>query len=158
VLGKPVIVDNRPGASGQIAAEIVAKAKPDGHTLLVSGLALVTLPGIDGARALDPLEAFVPVAWLTSQPVAIVVHPSLHVDSLRALIDEARRRPGALSFSTNGLGGPAHLAATMLFKRAQVDLVIVPYNGAGALRDLVSGEVPLTFMYLTGLGPYLREH
>jgi tripartite-type tricarboxylate transporter receptor subunit TctC len=156
-LGKPVIVDNRPGASGQIAEEIVAKAKPDGHTLLVSGLALVTLPSIDGATALDPLEAFEPVAWLTSQPVAIVVHPSLHVDSLGALIDEARRRPGALSFSTNGLGGPAHLAATMLFKRAQVDLVIVPYNGAGALRDLLSGEVPLTFMYLTGLGPYLRE-
>jgi len=98
------------------------------------------------------------VAWLTSQPVAIVVHPSLHIDSLRALIDEARRRPGQLSFSTNGLGGPAHLAAAMLFNRAGVDLIIVPYNGAGALRDLLSGEVPLTFMYLTGLGPYLRDH
>lgn len=156
-LGKPVIVDNRPGASGLIAEEFVAKAKPDGYTLLVSGLALATLPSIDGARALDPLVAFEPVAWLTSQPVAIVVHPSLHVESLHELIDEARRRPGALSFSTNGLGGPAHLAATLLFKRANVDLVIIPYNGAGALRDLLSGEVPLTFMYLTGLGPYLRD-
>ena len=157
-LGQTVIVDNRPGASGLIAEEIVAKAVPDGHTLLVAGLALATLPSIYGARAVDPISAFVPIAWLTSQPVAIIVNPVLHIDSLAELIAEARRRPGQLAFSTNGVGGPAHLAAATLWSRADVDLVVIPYNSAGSLKDLLSGEVPLTVGYLTGMAPFLRAH
>lgn len=157
-LGKPVVVDNRPGASGNIGYELAAKAPPDGYTLAIVGLTLVTLPVTFGPRAVDPLRDFVPIVKLATQPGIIVAHPSLHVDSLQEMIAEARRRPGELAYSSTGIGASTQLAAEMLFDRAGVKLLYVPYgNSAMALKDLLAGEVQLSFIYPTGKESFIRS-
>jgi tripartite-type tricarboxylate transporter receptor subunit TctC len=157
-LGKPVIIDNRPGASGNIGFELAAKAPPDGYTLAIVGLTLVTLPVTFGHGAVDPLRDFVPIVKLATQPGIIVAHPSLHVDSLQEMIAEARRRPGQLAYSTTGIGASTQLAAQMLFDRAGVKLLYVPYgNSAMALKDLLAGEVQLSVIYPTGKERFIRS-
>lgn len=157
-LGKPVIVDNRPGASGNTGYELAAKAPPDGYTLAIVGLTLVTLPVTLGPRAVDPLRDFVPIVKLATQPALIVAHPSLHVDSLQEMIAEARRRPGQLAYSSTGIGASTQLAAEMLFERVGVKLLYVPYGNSGmALKDLLAGEVQLSFIYPTGKESFIRS-
>jgi tripartite-type tricarboxylate transporter receptor subunit TctC len=157
-LGQPVVIENRPGMSGNIAEDFVAKSAPDGHTLLVAGFSLVTVPGIYGAKGVDPIQAFTPVGLLATQPLALMVHPSLGFDSLPDLIAEARRHPGKLTYSTTGAASPASLVARMLWARAGVELLHIPYGTSGAFKDLLSGEVPITFNYLQGKETYLENH
>jgi tripartite-type tricarboxylate transporter receptor subunit TctC len=156
-LGKPVIIDNRPGASGSVGFETAAKSPPDGYTLAIVGLTLVTLPVTLGPRAVDPIHGFTPIVKLATQPAIVLAHPSLKVDSLQELIAEARRRPGQIAYSTTGIGASTQLAAEMLFTRAGVKLLYVPYsNSAMALKDLLAGEVQLSFNYPTGKQSFIR--
>jgi tripartite-type tricarboxylate transporter receptor subunit TctC len=157
-LGQPVVIDNRPGASGNIASEIVARSPPDGYTLLVAGLVVTMLPSTQGARAIDPLRDLSPVSRLTSAPVLIVAKSGYAIDTLDKLVASARRAPGKVTYGTGGVGTPPHLAAVMLGQRAGIELTHVPYTGQSQLvGDLVSGEVPISFLYLGGVAAYVAN-
>ncbi len=155
-LGQPVVIDNRPGASGNLASELVANSAPDGYTLLNGGVFVTVLPAIN-AHAVDP-AAFTPITRLTSAPMLIVAHRSLHVRTLSELIDLARREPGRIAYATSGVGTTPHLAAALLSQRAGINMLHVPYsNTNAALRDVVSGEVPVMFTFLGTVDAYLHS-
>ena len=155
-LGQPVVIDNRPGASGNLASELVANSAPDGYTLLNGGVFITVLPAIS-AHAVDP-AAFTPITRLTSAPMLIVAHPSLHITTLAELIDLARREPGRIAYATSGVGTTPHLAAALLAQRAGIDMLHIPYsNTNAALREVVSGEVRVMFTFLGTVDAYLRN-
>ena len=157
-LGQPVVVDNRPGASGNIGSETVAKAPPDGYTLLLTGSFITSLPSTMGSRAVDPIAAFAPISKISEPPMMIVVNPALKVNTLDELIALARKEPGRIAYSTPGVGTSQHLAATMLQQRTGIELLHVPYaNGNQALNDVVSGIVPVYFSYIGAVEAFLRS-
>jgi tripartite-type tricarboxylate transporter receptor subunit TctC len=153
-----VIIDNRPGASGNIGSEVVAKAAPDGYTLLLTGSFITSLPSTMGSRAVDPIAAFAPISKISEPPMMIVVNPALNVKSLDELIALARKSPGKIAYSTPGVGTTQHLAATMLQQRTGIELLHVPYaNGGQALNDVVSGIVPVYFSFIGTVETFLRS-
>jgi tripartite-type tricarboxylate transporter receptor subunit TctC len=145
-LGKPVIVDNRPGGSGAIAASVVKRAKPDGYTLLVqySGYQVITPHLIK--VAFDPVKDFSPVANILVAPQVMVVRPELPIKSLPDLVSYAKAHPGKLSYASSGNGSLQHVTGELLRELTQIDITHVPYKGTGpALTDLLGGNVDLTF-------------
>jgi tripartite-type tricarboxylate transporter receptor subunit TctC len=147
-LGQTVVVENHPGASGSVGAELVAKSPPDGYTLLVGGVFLSTLPAINAPRAVDPQTLFVPVTRWTNAPILVVVNSSLKVATLAELCALARSQPGRLAYATSGVGTTPHLAAAMLSQRAGIDLMHVPYaNTNAAVKDVLAGEVPMMMTF-----------
>lgn len=145
-LGKPVVVDNRPGGSGTIAASAVKRARPDGHTLLVqySGFQVITPHLIKGT--LNPIKDFSPVANLIVAPQVIVVRPDLPVRTLPELISYAKAHPGKLNYASSGNGSLQHVTGEMIKQLTGVDITHVPYKGTGpAITDLLSGNVDMTF-------------
>jgi tripartite-type tricarboxylate transporter receptor subunit TctC len=157
-LAQPVIVENRPGASGNIGSDAVAKAAPDGYTLLMTGSLITLLPSTLGSIAVDPVESFAPITKLAEPPIVIVASPSLGVKSLSDLITLAARRPGKITYATAGIGTVQHLIATVIARKAGVDMVHVPYANSGqALKDVVAGEVPVYFTFLGPIDAQLRN-
>jgi tripartite-type tricarboxylate transporter receptor subunit TctC len=145
-LGKPVIVENRPGGSGAIAASAVKRAKPDGYTLLVqySGFQVIT-PHLMKA-AFDPVKDFAPVANLIVAPQVVVVRPDLPVKTLQELISYAKANPGKLNYASSGNGSLQHVTGEMIKQLTGVEITHVPYKGTGpALTDLIGGNVDMTF-------------
>jgi tripartite-type tricarboxylate transporter receptor subunit TctC len=147
-LGKPFAVENRPGAGGVTAALAVAKATPDGYTLLMGGSAVLALnPALRKELPYDPAKHFVPLAVLAGGPFVLVVHPSLSVRSVPDLVKLAKEKLGQLSYASGGPGNPSHITAEMLKFTTGIDMVHVPYKGtAPALNDVVGGHVPLMFV------------
>ncbi len=142
-LGQQVVVDNRP--SGVIPGQIVSKAPPDGHTLLVSTGVVWLLPFMQSVP-FDPVRDFSPITLAVSTPNILVVHPSLPVKSVKELIALAKARPGELDYASGALGSSSHLAAELFKAMAGVNMMRIPYRGAGpALLALVSGQVQLMF-------------
>jgi tripartite-type tricarboxylate transporter receptor subunit TctC len=156
-LGQTVLVDNRPGAASNIGAEIVAKAPPDGYTLLMGTPALASNPTLYGKVSYDPIESFAPVSLLVEIPIVLVVHPSLPVKSVRELIALAKARPGQLNFGSSGNGGIGHLVGELFRSSTGVDMVHVPFKGNGpALVALMGGALELTFSDIAGASPYVK--
>ena len=143
-LGQPVIVDNRPGRF--VAGDIVSKAAPDGHTLLFSGTTLWVGPLLHGRPSYDAVADFAPITLATRSPNVLVVHPSLAATNVRELIALAKSRPGAMNYSTGSLGASAHLAGELFKFMAAIDVVCIPYKGAGpSLNALMGAEVHYSF-------------
>jgi tripartite-type tricarboxylate transporter receptor subunit TctC len=157
-LGQTFVVDNRPGASGTIGAETVAKAPPDGYTLVVGTQTnFAVAPAMLGRVGYDPGRDFAPITVIASSPLLLVVHPSLPVNSVAQLIELAKSRPGQLTFGVGGAGTTPHMS-TILFKlMTGVDMVMVPYKGeAPAVTDLLAGQISLMFSNLPVVLPHAR--
>src|SRR5262249_23247497 len=142
-LGQPVLVDNRGGAAGLIGAASVARAEPDGYTLLMASAAQVTIPPwINRSLTFDPTKDLVPVAHLVDTPMVLVVSANPGMKSLDDFIAEARAHRGGLNYASTGVGTISHLVMESLKLAADIDIVHVPYRGAApALNDLHAGQV-----------------
>ena len=144
--GQPVIVENRPGAGSRIASEHVARASPDGYTLLVTAAAAAIDMALSANAGVDKLRDFAPVSTISSSPMILVVNPSVPVADVQALITRARSLPGVLNYSSSGAGTTGHLYGELFKLRTRTDIVHVPYKGtAPALGSLFAGDVEMTF-------------
>ncbi len=157
--GTAVIIDNRGGAGGAVGADSVARAAPDGLTLLMATVGTHAInPALYKKLGYDPVRDFTPVALVAAAPVAIVVQPSLAADSVAALVALARRTPGKLSFGTAGNGTPGHLTGVMFRSAAGIDITHVPYKGsAPAVTDLLGGQIQVMFDPLQSVLPHISS-
>jgi tripartite-type tricarboxylate transporter receptor subunit TctC len=153
-LGQQVVVENRSGAAGAIGTTEVARAAADGYTILFAADTVITLHLVAKVQ-FDMQRDFVPITMATIQPIAVAVHPSLGVSSVRELIAYGKANPGKLSFAHSGTGTGQHFSGELLKKMAGIDMVHVPYKGGGpAVQDLVGGQVPMAVMGSTPLIPH----
>ncbi|MBI3937613.1 MAG: tripartite tricarboxylate transporter substrate binding protein [Betaproteobacteria bacterium] len=158
VLGQQVVVENRGGGGGVIGSDLVAKASPDGHTLLMTNVAFAITPTLLSKLPYDPLKDFVPITQLTTLPYLLVSNPIVPTNSLQDLIALAKTKPGQITFASAGNGSGSHLTGVMLKIVAGIDITHVPYKGFPAsLSDLLAGRVDLTFNTIPSLLPHVRS-
>jgi tripartite-type tricarboxylate transporter receptor subunit TctC len=157
-LGQPVIVENRPGASGNIAAAYVAKAPADGYTLFFSTAGVLSMnPFLYKNPGFDVLKDFAPITLAISVPALLVVQPSFPANDVKTLVERAKAAPGSISFASAGFGGPPHMAVELLKHVASIDLLHVPYKGAGpAMTDLMGGQVQMSILDFPVLLPQVK--
>lgn len=149
LLGQSIVIDNRPGAGGMIGAEQVARAEPDGYTILTVQASFATNAAIRAKMPYEVARDFVYIGMMTKSPMIVVVHPSMPVTRLKELIALARKRPGDLNYGSSGTGGSNHLATELFAKLANVKIVHVPYKSIGlALTDLLAGNVEMVITSL----------
>jgi len=156
--GQPVVAENRPGASGMIAAEAVAKSPPDGYTLMMGhiGTHAINVSLFD-KLPYDPVRDFAPISLLVSVPNVLLLHPSVPAGSVQELIVLAKQRPGTLNFASPGSGTSGHMSGELFKSLAGVDIVHVPYKGPGpALQDVVAGQVNMLFDTVASSMPQVR--
>jgi tripartite-type tricarboxylate transporter receptor subunit TctC len=152
-----VITDNRPGATGNIGTDFVARANADGHVLLMTATSFATAPALSGKLSFDPVMSFTPIVQVAASELCIVVHPALPVTSMQELVRLAKRRPGQLHYSSPGNGGPQHLTTELIKLETGIDIVHVPHKGAsGAITDLIAGNVQVMVAALQTIAPQVR--
>jgi len=158
LLGQPIIIDNRAGATGIIGAEIVAKAPADGYTLLFGTASVVSINMVTHSKLpFDTLRDFLPLTPVMTTTTIVVVHPSVPAKSLRELVALAKARPGQVTMASAGTGGTLHLPIEMLMRSANVKITHVPYKGAApAVVDVVGGQVTAMFVDLPVISPYIK--
>ncbi len=157
-MGQPVIVENKPGAGGNIGADAVARAAPDGYTILMGAVAThVINPTLYKSIRYDPIRDFTPITLLAITPNVLVVNPKLDVRNVAQLIAMAKKEPGKLAFASGSIGSAGHLAGELFKAMAGVDMVHVPYKGAApATTDLIGGQVDLMFDNLASATPLIK--
>jgi tripartite-type tricarboxylate transporter receptor subunit TctC len=158
-LGQSVVVDNRPGANARIGANVVAKAEPDGYTiLLTTNGAFVISPFIGGKPPYEPLKDFAPVTLVARNSFLVVAGPKRPVSSIADLIAHAKRQPGKITYASSGVGGPPHLAAEMLKRAADFDMLMIPYGGTGDVNvALLRGDVDIALGAIPAMAASLQQ-
>jgi tripartite-type tricarboxylate transporter receptor subunit TctC len=150
------VVDNRPGATGNIGAEIVAKSPADGYTLLLTATSFTTNPALKPAP-FDPVKDFAPISLLATGALGVYVNPQVPAKSMREFVDLVKKQPGKLNYSSPGNGGPQHLAMELLKLDTHINIVHIPYKGAGgAIADLVGGHVQAMVSALQTVAPHVQ--
>jgi tripartite-type tricarboxylate transporter receptor subunit TctC len=157
VLGQSILVENRTGASGLLAAEDVIKSPPDGYTLMMaSQTVLAVAPKLYRKATIDPVKDFAPIVYCGASPLVLVVHPSFPAHTTAEMIAMAKAQPGKIIFGTGGVGTTPHIASEMFQFDAGIKMSHVPYRGeAGAINDLVAGQIPAMFANLSAVGGQL---
>jgi len=157
--GQPVIIENRGGAGGNLGAEVVARAAPDGYTLLLNASSHVINASLYEKLPYDPIKDFTPVSEVASYMLVLVVHPSVPAKSVKEFVAFANSKPDGLSVANAGLGTPTHLAAVLFAQAAGVNLIHVPYRGAApASTDLIAGQVPAMFNNPVNAVPQVKSN
>ncbi len=152
-----VIVDNRTGAGGNIGSDVVAKATPDGYTLLIASPANAINPSLYSKMPFDPARDLIPVALVATVPAVLLASPALPVKTVKELVALAKAKPGALNFGSGGSGTTEHLAGEMLNAQAGIKMQHIPYKGGAAvLPDLISGQISLFFVNQLFALPYVK--
>lgn len=156
--GQPVIVENKPGASSSIGTNTVAKAAPDGHTLLMAVDTFTMAPAVLKSVPYDPLKDFTPVAKLADASYAFAVNPDVPAKDMKALLDYIKANPGKLNYASPGSGTPHHLTMELLKARLGLDILHVPYKGiSGALTELMGGQVQVMYGTVSSMKPFAES-
>jgi tripartite-type tricarboxylate transporter receptor subunit TctC len=157
-LGQQVVIDNRPGASGILGSEVIAKSAPDGYVLLIANVSLIVNPYLFARMPYQPLLDFIPVTTVNSAPLQLVVHPAVPATSVAELVAYAKSRPGQLNYGSGGLGSTLFLAAELFKSITGIDVVHVPYKGgAPALTELVGGQLTFMVENVPGTTPFVKS-
>ncbi len=156
-LGQPVVIDNRPGAGGNIGTDLAAKAAPDGYTIVIASNQVTMNPALYAKLPFDIEKDFAPVALAASVPMVLAVNPTVQASTVRELIALAKAEPGKLNYSTPGNGTPQHIAFEVLNHSAGIRITHVPYKGTGpAIADVIGGQVQATFGTLASLEQHVK--
>ena len=157
VFSKTVVVENRPGAGGNIAHDLIAKASPDGYTLMIAGMSLVTNAYLQEKLPYDPLKDFTSITLAVRVPNLLAVNNDVPAKSVKELIALAKAKPGTLAYASAGNGTSLHLAAELMQSMAQIDLIHIPYKGSGPAEvDLISGQVQIIFDPIASALPHVK--
>ena len=157
-MGQTFVVDNRAGAAGLIGAEIVAKSPPDGYNILFTTASLAVNVSLYKKSTIDPLRDLMPVSWISSVPLVLVVHPSVPAKNVKELVALAKKRSGKMNVASNGSGTTSHLSIEMLRQLAGVDVTHIPYKGGGpAITAMLTGEVDFTFATALAAQPHIKS-
>ena len=158
-LGKPFVIENRPGAGGNIGADLVSKAKPDGHTMMITSIGMATNPFLYQKLSYDPIKDFAPVSLLAVVPNVLVVNDTQpNVKTVKDVLEAARKSPGKLTYASAGNGTPIHLAGELSAQLATAEMLHVPYRGSGpAVSDLLGGQVNYMFDSITSAKPHIES-
>lgn len=156
---QPVVVENKPGASGNLGAAEVVKAPADGHTLLLTNTNITSMnPALSDRMPFDPAKDFAPISLLGTSALVLVVHPKVPAQNVRELVTLLRQRPGAMSYASSGNGSPQHMSTEMFKAMTKTSIVHIPYRGAApAISDVVGGQIEMTIGVVNQLLPHIRS-